>query len=105
MGELRKFKAELFKALAHPSRIHIIDLLRDGEHSVGELSEILQSEGSNVSQQLSTLRAKNIVKTRKEANLVYYSIQDPTIFKMLDIARKTFDNHLIDLQSKVIKKD
>ena len=103
MGQLRKFKAELFKALAHPARIHIIDSLRDGEHSVGELCEILQAEGSSVSQQLSTLRAKNIVKTRKEANLVYYSIQDPTIFQMLDIARETFDNHLVSLKEYNIK--
>lgn len=101
MAQLKKFKSELFKALAHPSRIHIIDSLRGGEHSVTELCEILDSENSSVSQQLSVLRSKNIVKTRKEANIVYYSIQDPAIFKLLDIAKKIFNNHLINLQSQI----
>lgn len=101
MSSLKQFKSELFKALAHPSRIHIVDSLRDGEHSVSELCEILESEGSSVSQQLSILRANNIVKTRKVANLVYYSIQDQTIFKLLDVAKKIFNNHLSKLQSQV----
>ena len=99
LRELRKFKAELFKAIANPSRIHILDALRDGERSVNELCKILDSQGSGVSQQLAVLRNKNLVKTRKEANIVYYSIQDSSVYKLLDLAKKIFDNHLINLQS------
>jgi len=99
MPELRKFKAEIFKALSHSSRIHILDALRDGEHTVNELCEILGLEGPNVSQQLAVLRNKNIVTTRKEGNSVFYSIKDKAIFKLLDVSKKIFSNHLVKLQS------
>lgn len=99
MSELRKFKAEIFKALAHASRIHLLDSLRDGEHTVNELCELLNLEGPNVSQQLAILRNKNIVSTRKKGNSVFYSVKDKTIFKLLDVSKKIFSNHLINLQS------
>jgi DNA-binding transcriptional ArsR family regulator len=59
--ELANFKAEFFKALAHPIRIRIIDCLRNGEKGVNELSDILRIEPANVSQQLAILRVRNIV--------------------------------------------
>lgn len=99
MNQLREFKAEFFKALAHPIRIHILDALRDGEHSVNELKEILAIEAPNVSQQLAILRNKNLVNTRKEGNNVYYSVRDPAIFELLDVSRRIFNNHLIGLQN------
>ena len=95
---LRVFKADFFKALAHPLRIHILDALRDREHSVGELKELLGVETPNVSQQLAVLRGKNLVKTRKEGNNVFYSVSDPTIFELLDVAKVIFNNHLVDMQ-------
>ena len=98
-AQVREFKAEFFKALAHPVRIHILDALRDGEHSVNELKEILGIEAPNVSQQLAILRGKNLVNTRKEGNNVYYSIRDEAIFTLLDNAKTLFNNHLIDLRA------
>lgn len=95
---LRVFKADFFKALAHPLRIHILDALRDRERSVGELKELLGVETPNVSQQLAVLRGKNLVKTRKEGNNVFYSVSDPTIFELLDVAKVIFNNHLVDVQ-------
>jgi ArsR family transcriptional regulator len=95
---VRTFKAEFFKALAHPLRIHILDALRDGEHSVGELRDLLAVEMPNVSQQLSVLRAKNIVATRKEGNTVYYSVVDPAVFRLLDVAKEIFGNQLVSVQ-------
>lgn len=95
---LRAFKADFFKALAHPLRIHIIDALRDREHSVGELRDLLGVETPNVSQQLAVLRSKNLVKTRKEGNSVYYGVSDPMIFELLDVAKAIFNNHLVDMQ-------
>ncbi len=97
--QVREFKAEFFKALAHPVRIHILDALRDGEHSVNELRDILNVEAANVSQQLAVLRNKNIVSARKEGNSVYYSIKDPMVFELLDISKEIFNNHLIDVRS------
>ncbi len=68
---LQRFKAEFFKALAHPTRIRILELLRNGEKSVGELQQGTASEGSTVSQQLAILRMKNLVDTRKVGNIIY----------------------------------
>lgn len=97
--QVREFKAEFFKALAHPIRIHILDTLREGERNVNEMKEILGIEAANVSQQLAILRNRNLVNTRKEGNSVYYSVRDPAIFELLDVSKTIFNNHLIDLQS------
>lgn len=93
---LQQFKAEFFKALAHPMRIRILEVLCDGEKSVNELQTILGSEGSAVSQQLSVLRAKNLVNTVKEGTTVVYSLRDPSIKDLLSVARQIFDNHLVE---------
>jgi len=98
MSELSQFKAEFFKALAHPLRIRILDALRAGEVSVNELSAQLHVEQSNLSQQLGVLRSRNLVVGRKEGNNVYYSVCDPEIFRLLDVAKKIFNNHLIDVR-------
>ena len=96
--QLANFKAEFFKALAHPIRIRILDCLRDGEKGVSELSEILRIEPANVSQQLAILRVRNIVIGRKEGSNVYYSVSDSTVFRLLDVARKIFNNHLVGVR-------
>ncbi|HEY3110112.1 MAG TPA: metalloregulator ArsR/SmtB family transcription factor [Chloroflexota bacterium] len=97
--QLRVFKAELFKALAHPSRIKILDLLRDQSRTVSELQAQLGIEPSSVSQQLAVLRAKHLVDGRREGISVYYSVRDPQIFTLLDAARTIFDNHLVTLRA------
>jgi DNA-binding transcriptional ArsR family regulator len=93
------FKADFFKALAHPLRISILDALRDGEITVNEISHRFGVEPANASQQLAVLRNKNIVSTRKEGANVYYSAVDPAIFELLDVALKIFDNHLVGVRS------
>jgi DNA-binding transcriptional ArsR family regulator len=97
--QLHRFKAEFFRALGHPARLRILELLRNGEQSVSELQTELEIEASSVSQQLAVLRAKNIVDTRRAGTSVYYSVRDPQIFQLLDVARDIFNNHLIDLQA------
>ena len=99
MSSLAKFKAEFFKALAHPLRIAILDSLRDGERTVAEVSQTFEVEPANASQQLAVLRNKNIIAARKAGNNVYYSVTDPALFKLLDIAREIFNNHLIGVRS------
>ena len=93
---VRQFKAEFFKALGHPARVKIIEHLRSGEKTVNELQTHLELEPSSVSQQLAVLRHKNIVEARKEGTSVYYSVRDTQVFELLDVARKIFNNHLID---------
>ena len=94
--EMQQFKADFFKALSHPLRIRILELLSEGEKNVNELQTLLSSEGSAVSQQLMVLRSKNIVIGRKDGNKVVYSLRDPMITELLDVAKKIFSNHLID---------
>ncbi|HLQ50353.1 MAG TPA: metalloregulator ArsR/SmtB family transcription factor [Terriglobales bacterium] len=98
MSDLAKFKAEFFRALAHPLRIRIVDELRGGEISVNDLCARLGVEQSTLSQQLAYLRSRNIVVGRKEGLNVYYSVPDATIFRLLDVAKQIFNNHLISVQ-------
>jgi DNA-binding transcriptional ArsR family regulator len=94
MYHLSELKADFFKALAHPIRIQILDALREKERNVNELKEVLGIEAANVSQQLAILRNKKVVKTRKKANNVYYSVQDEAVFILLDNAKAVFQNQL-----------
>ncbi|MCX6064776.1 MAG: metalloregulator ArsR/SmtB family transcription factor [Chloroflexi bacterium] len=96
---LRNFKAEFFKALSHPARIKILEILRTDELSVTELQDHLGIEASSVSQHLSVLRHKNIVESRKAGTTVYYRVRDPEILELLDVARRIFTNHLINNRS------
>jgi ArsR family transcriptional regulator len=97
--QLSEFKADFFKALAHPLRISILDALRDGELTVNEISQRFDVEQANASQQLAVLRNRNIVVTRKEGANVYYSVSDKSIFKLLDAAKEIFNHHLVGVQS------
>jgi DNA-binding transcriptional ArsR family regulator len=103
VNDLAKFKAEFFKALSHPLRIMILDALRNGEVGVNELSERLKVEQSTLSQQLALLRSRNIVVGRKEGQSVYYSVRDPVIFRLLDVARDIFNNHLVNIQDLLVQ--
>lgn len=96
---MQQFKAQLFSALAHATRIGILELLRDGELTVSELQTRLEIEATSVSQQLAVLRAKNIVEGRRIGTRVYYHVRDPKIFELLDVARVIFANHVGDLQA------
>ena len=97
--QLSDFKADFFKALAHPLRISILDALREGELTVNEISQHFNVEPANASQQLAVLRNRNIVVTRKDGANVYYSVSDKSIFKLLDAAKEIFNNHLVGVRS------
>jgi ArsR family transcriptional regulator len=98
-ADLQDFKAEFFKALAHPIRIRILELLRAGERSVHDLQRTLGVDQSTVSQQLAVLRAKNVVGARKEGTTVRYAIRDALVVDLLDVARGIFNNHLTGTQT------
>ena len=93
---LRAFKAEFFKALAHPQRIHILELLRGGPMTVSQLQEATETIGSTMSQHLAVLRARNIVATERQGTTVIYRVRDPELFELLDVARRIFNAHLSD---------
>ena len=97
--ELQRFKAEVFQALGHPTRIAIVEALRNGEKSAGQIIEELGLEQANASQHLAVLRAKQIVANRKDGNQVFYSLRDPVLIAVLDILKQYFYSHLSQTMS------
>lgn len=93
---LRQFKADIFQALAHPTRVAIVELLRNGEVSTGEILARLEVEQANASQHLAVLRAKRIAVSRKEGNQVFYSLRDPLLVEVLDVMRRYFEADLTE---------
>jgi DNA-binding transcriptional ArsR family regulator len=89
-------KAEFFKTLGHPARIRILELLHDGERSVSELIPEVGLEASHLSQQLGVLRRANILHARKEGSTVRYSVADPRIFDLLEIAKAILASSLAE---------
>ncbi len=91
---LRRFKADVFQALAHPTRIAIIELLGNRELSAGDLIDELGMEQANVSQHLAVLRSRQLVVNRKAGNQVFYSVRDPILLQVLALMRSYFQKHL-----------
>ena len=99
MSALQDFKADFFRALAHPTRIRILETLGTGEHTVQELQQVLGLDQPIVSQQLAVLRAKHIVTPQKLGTTVKYALSDALITRLLAVAREIFNNRLVDTQT------
>jgi ArsR family transcriptional regulator len=93
---LRAYKASIFHALAHPTRIAIVEILRDGELSARVIQERLGIEQANLSQHLAILRSRQIVNNRKEGNQVFYSLSNRVLIEVLDIMRRYCQAHLTE---------
>ncbi|HTQ21093.1 lsr2/espR transcriptional regulator [Mycobacterium sp.] len=85
---LYKVKAEFFKTLGHPARIRVLELLVEGDKTVGELLPEVGLEASNLSQQLGVLRRAGVVEGLRDGNTMIYSIASPDIAELLMVARK-----------------
>ena len=96
--ELQTFKAQFFRALAHPTRIRILEILVRGGRTVQELQEALTLDQPVVSQQLAVLRNQGIVSAQKEGSSVRYTLRDPLVGGLLDLARRIFNNHFDNTQ-------
>jgi ArsR family transcriptional regulator, arsenate/arsenite/antimonite-responsive transcriptional repressor len=93
--ELYRMKAQVAKALAHESRLMIIDALYQKDMCVGELSEMVQADQSTVSKHLSVLKNIGIVQDRKErSNRVYYQLKVPAIRGFSDLAMRLIQNNI-----------
>ncbi len=99
MEDLRQFKAEIFQALAHPTRIAIVETLRDGEKSAGQITQELELEQANGSQHLAVLRTKHVVTTRKEGNQVFYGLRDQALIEVLDLLKRYFHSQISEAKS------
>jgi len=85
---LYQAKAEFFKALAHPARIRILELLADGEKAVAELLPEVGLEAPHLSQQLGVLRRMNLVTSRREGSTVVYGLVSPAVADLLRVSRQ-----------------
>ncbi len=81
-------KADFFRTLGHPARVRILELLRDGERSVGDLQAALELDSSGTSQHLSVLKRAGMLESRKDGTSVYYRVKDPRTFQLLEVARQ-----------------
>lgn len=96
MAPVHQAKAEFFRVLGHPARVRVLELLADGERSVGDLQRELGLDSSGASQHLGILRRHGILDTRREGTSVFYRVRDPRIFQLLVVARQILTTALED---------
>lgn len=89
-------KAEFFRTLAHPARIRVLEVLRDGDRPVSELIPEVGIESSHLSQQLGIMRRANLVQSRKVGASVVYTVSNPMIFELLDVAKRILTTSLAE---------
>ena len=92
-------KASLFRVLGHPARVRILELLREGERSVGALQAELELDSGGTSQHLAALRRVGLVESRREGTSVYYRVEDADVFVLLETARALITRQLTEQQS------
>lgn len=89
-GENIREASEAMQAMAHPLRLKILCLVGNQELSVLEIVEAVGTTQSNISQHLAILRDHRILRSRREANRVFYRIEDPRVLKMVALTREIF---------------
>jgi ArsR family transcriptional regulator len=92
-------KAGLFRVLGHPVRVRILELLRDGERSVGSLQAELGLDSGGTSQHLGALKRTGLVEARREGTSVFYSVPDPHVFDLLETGKTIITRRLSEQQA------
>ena len=92
-------KAQLFRVLGHPVRIRILELLTDGERTVGDLQAALSLDSSGTSQHLAALRQQGVLESRRAGTSVYYRIRDPRVSQLLAVAKQILTSALSHSQT------
>jgi ArsR family transcriptional regulator len=85
MKELNDFRADILKALAQPTRLKIIDFLRDGERCVCEIFPAIEEEQSNTSRHLNMMLSAGVLSRRKDGLKIYYAIKHPEVLEIVDM--------------------
>ena len=96
---LQVLKSDLFRALAHPTRIRILERLVAGSRTVQILQDELSLDQPVVSQHLAALRARNVVTVRREGTQAHYTLRSPLIADLLRVAREFLNHHLSESRS------
>jgi DNA-binding transcriptional ArsR family regulator len=91
-------KATMFRTLGHPARVRMLELLQDGEQSVGALQDALDLDSGGTSQHLGALRRIGLVESRREGTSVYYRAADPQVFALLEVGRALIAHSLQEHQ-------
>jgi ArsR family transcriptional regulator len=81
--------AETMRSISHPARLRIIEILEESERSVTEIQDRLGITQSLTSQHLNNMRVRGVLKSRKEGNMVYYSIANPDVVKVIHCIRQS----------------
>lgn len=89
-----RLKAEFFRLLGHPARVRILELLREGEQSVGALQAALNLDSSGTSQHLTAMRRQGLLESRRMGTSVLYRVRDPRIFQLLEVAKQILTSRL-----------
>jgi ArsR family transcriptional regulator len=92
-------KASLFRVLGHPARLRILEILADGELSVGALQAELGLDSGGTSQHLAALRRIGLVESRREGTSVFYRVEDARVFDLLAAGRAIVSRRLADQQT------
>ncbi len=101
--KIYEMHAEICKVFTNPKRLEIISLLRDGEKTVNELTELADVPQANVSQHLTVLRQNNVVTTRRNGANIYYKIANPKILQACDLMREVLLEQLKE-NEKLVKR-
>jgi DNA-binding transcriptional ArsR family regulator len=100
---VHEVKANLFRVLGHPARVRILEILRDGERSVGALQAELGLDSSGTSQHLAALRRIGLVQSRREGTSVFYRVDDDRVFDLLSAGRDIINRQLVEQQSILVE--
>ncbi|HEY8705466.1 MAG TPA: metalloregulator ArsR/SmtB family transcription factor [Gaiellaceae bacterium] len=98
-SSVHEVKANLFRVLGHPARVLILELLREGERSVGALQAELDLDSGGTSQHLAALRRIGLVESRREGTSVYYRVDDEHVFDLLEAGRAIISRQLAEQQA------
>jgi ArsR family transcriptional regulator len=89
-------KADFFRALGHPARVRILELISEEERAVGELQGELGLDSSGTSQHLAALRRQGLVETRRQGTTIFYKLKDPRVAELLKVAREILTANLTE---------
>ncbi|HAD05231.1 MAG: transcriptional regulator [Desulfuromonadales bacterium GWD2_61_12] len=102
MSDTLTYSADILKALGQPTRLKIVDFLRDGERCVCEIFPAIGEEQSNTSRHLNLLLAVGILSRRKEGLKIYYAIKHPEVLEIVELASALMRQE-IGLRSRLLK--
>jgi len=91
---LLELKAEVLKALAQPTRLKILELLRNGERCICEIVPAINGEQSNISKHISLMQKSHLITTRKDGVKVMVNVKDPRVFEILDKVSAILKNQM-----------